>query len=51
MPNDEFASQNAISAPDEIEDSQASDFNEILEQNERKRKVVRNQSCEGAFRS
>mmetsp|Transcript_12543 Transcript_12543/g.16078 ORF Transcript_12543/g.16078 Transcript_12543/m.16078 type:complete len:83 (-) Transcript_12543:953-1201(-) len=36
-PNDELASQNMISEPDQIEDSLASDFSKILVANARKR--------------
>ena len=38
VPNDELASQNLISDPEEIEDSQASDFSRIKRNNALKRK-------------
>ena len=46
VPNDELASQNKISEPEEIEDSNASDFIEIQKKNEVKRKYNR-QNFEG----
>ena len=36
MPNDELASQNMISEPDEVEDSQASDYPQIKKKNDLK---------------
>jgi hypothetical protein len=38
VPNEELASENMISEPEEIEDSQASDFSEIKKKNLYKRK-------------
>ena len=37
VPCDELASQNMISCPEEIEDSQASDYSIVLRKNEKKR--------------
>ena len=44
LPNDELASQNMISVPDEIEDSQASDYTEVKNRNFRKTRVYGEQN-------
>lgn len=41
VPNDELASQNMISEPDEIEDSKDSNYSQICEQNARRRDGTR----------
>ena len=40
VPCDELASQNMISHPEEIEDSQASDYSTVLRENEKKRALL-----------
>ena len=47
MPNEELASQNMISEPEEIEDSNASDFIKIKKKNEVKRGYNRKANYEG----